>query len=64
MTSPKVAVGVGPARSRSASRYVYMGGILSLMANVAELRAGDGLFEAEGATNRITATRKALAYAH
>jgi hypothetical protein len=77
-----VAVGLSPARAPNASRYVYMGGILtllliaelgrdikwttvvavaafaifglSLMANVAELRVGGHLFEAEGATNRAT----------
>ncbi|HXR31197.1 MAG TPA: hypothetical protein VN752_08660 [Solirubrobacterales bacterium] len=77
-----VAIGLSPARAPSASRYVYMGGILtlllvaelardirwrtpaglaaavlfglSLMANVAELRVGGRLFEAEGATNRAT----------
>ena len=71
-----VAVGLSPARAPNASRYVYMGGILSLlliaelcrdiswstaaglvafvflglslMANVAELRAGGHLFGAEG----------------
>ncbi|HEX5375023.1 MAG TPA: hypothetical protein VFW48_02590, partial [Solirubrobacterales bacterium] len=77
-----VAVGLSPARAPNASRYVYMGGILtllliaelcrdvrwsttaglvafvflglSLMANVAELRAGGHLFGAEGDTNRAT----------
>ena len=77
-----IAIGLDPARAPNASRYVYMGGILtlllvaelardirwstpiglvafvllglSLLANVAELRAGGRLFEAEGATNRAT----------
>lgn len=77
-----VALGLSPARAPNASRYVYMGGVLtlllvaelgrdirwstvvglvaavffglSLMANVAELRAGGHLFAAEGDTNRAT----------
>lgn len=77
-----VAFGLSPARTASSGRYVYMGGILTLlliaelardikwttasgvaaslvfglalMANVAELRAGGHLFQAEGETNRAT----------
>jgi hypothetical protein len=77
-----VAVGLNPARTPNAGRYVYMGAILTLlliaelagdirwstvsglvavvllaltlMANVAVLRAAGRLFEAEGGTNRAT----------
>lgn len=77
-----VAVGLNPARTPNAGRYVYMGAILTLllvadlardikwstasglvavalvglalMANLAVLRAGGRLFEAEGETNRAT----------
>jgi hypothetical protein len=77
-----VAVGLSPARAPNSGRYVYLGGILSLllvaelarevkwstaagvvafivfglslMANVADFRAGGQLFRAEGETNRAT----------
>ncbi len=77
-----VAAGLSPARTPSSGRYVYLGGILSLllvaelareirwttaigafativfglslMANVADFRAGGQLFRAEGETNRAT----------
>jgi hypothetical protein len=77
-----VSVGLSPARTANAGRYVYMGGILtllliaelgrdirwttvsglvavvllglSLMASVAEMRAGGRLFSSEGETNRAT----------
>lgn len=77
-----VAVGLDPARTPEAGRYVYMGAMLvllliaelgreirwstvtgllafvlfglALMANLAQLRAGGRLFEAEGETNRAT----------
>lgn len=77
-----VSVGLSPARTPNAGRYVYMGGILallliaelgreirwttvsglvavvllglSLMASVAEMRAGGRLFSSEGETNRAT----------
>jgi hypothetical protein len=84
-----VAFGLSPARTPSSGRYVYMGGILSLlliaelareirwttatglvafvifgmslMANVADLRAGGQLFRAEGETNRATLAAVELA---
>jgi hypothetical protein len=77
-----VSAGLGPGREPNAGRYVYMGGVLTLLlvaelgrdirwstalglvafvvfglalvANVAELRDGGRLFEAEGDTNRAT----------
>ncbi len=77
-----VAAGLSPARTPNSGRYVYLGGILSLllvaelareikwttaigvvativfglslMANVADFRAGGQLFRAEGETNRAT----------
>jgi hypothetical protein len=84
-----VAVGLSPARTPDSGRYVYLGGILSLllvaelareikwttamgvvativfglslMANVADLRAGGQLFRAEGETNRATLAALELA---
>jgi hypothetical protein len=87
-----VAFGLSPARTPDSGRYVYMGGILSLlliaelareirwttatglvalvifgmslMANVADFRAGGQLFRAEGETNRATLAALELARGH
>jgi len=87
-----VAIGLDPARAPNASRYVYIGSILTLllvaelaadirwstvtglvafaifglalMANLAELRAGGRLFQAEGATNRATLAALELSREH
>jgi hypothetical protein len=87
-----VAAGLSPARTPSSGRYVYLGGILSLllvaelaseirwstaagvvacivfglslMANVADFRAGGQLFRAEGETNRATLAALELSHEH
>jgi hypothetical protein len=87
-----VAAGLSPARTPSSGRYVYLGGILSLllvaelareirwstalgvvvaivfglslMANVADFRAGGQLFRAEGETNRATLAAVELSRGH
>ncbi|MDX6602840.1 MAG: hypothetical protein QOF13_2042 [Solirubrobacterales bacterium] len=87
-----VAAGLSPARAPNSGRYVYLGGILtlllvaelareiewstavgvvafvlfgfSLMANVADFRAGGQLFRAEGETNRATLAALELSRGH
>jgi hypothetical protein len=87
-----VAFGLSPARTPESGRYVYMGGLLTLlliaelardirwstvtgvvacllfgltlMANVAQLRAGGHLFQAEGETNRATLAALELSGKH